>query len=87
MLLIIGIAATAATAVLVYNHYRDQEPELAVMSTKRAQQLAAVVLVFSRAVEGVIEAPAYSGRTQPAFAGNRTSGRTLMEDWDEKEYR
>ncbi len=44
MVLIIGIAGAAALAVLLYNHLREQQPELATLSTRRAQQLAAVVL-------------------------------------------
>jgi len=56
MVLIIGIAGAAALAVLLYNHLREQQPELATLSTRRAQQLAAVVLVLSKAVDGVIDA-------------------------------
>ncbi len=56
MVLIIGIAGAAALAVLLYNHLREQQPELATLSTRRAQQLAAVGLVLSKAVEGVIDA-------------------------------
>ncbi len=59
MYLIIGIAAAAAASVLLFNHYKEARPDLATLSTRRAQQLAAVVLVFSRTVEGVIEAWSY----------------------------
>jgi len=50
MVLIIGIAGAAALAVLLYNHLREQQPELATLSTRRAQQLAAVVLVEALAL-------------------------------------
>jgi hypothetical protein len=83
MYLIVGIAAAAAASVLLYNHYKDSRPEVASLSTRRAQQLAAVVLVFSRAVEGVIEALSYGLRPEPASA--RPAPRTLMDSWDDDE--
>lgn len=61
MLLIIGMAGAAALAVVLYNHLREEQPELATQSTRKAQQLAAVVLVLSKAVEGVIDALALGG--------------------------
>jgi len=85
MVLIIGIAGAAALAVLLYNHLREQQPELATLSTRRAQQLAAVVLVLSKAVDGVIDALALGLRpARPvliqhlmagAAAGRRRLGR------------
>ncbi len=75
----------AALAVLLYNHLREQQPELATLSTRRAQQLAAVVLVLSKAVDGVIEALALGLR--PAVASSSTSwrGQRLVDvDWDDQ---
>ncbi len=86
LVLIIGIAGAAALAVLLYNHLREQQPELATLSTRRAQQLAAVVLVLSKAVEGVIDALALGLR--PAVASSSTSwrGQRLVDvDWDEED--
>jgi len=86
MVLIIGIAGAAALAVLLYNHLREQQPELATLSTRRAQQLAAVVLVLSKAVEGVIDALALGRR--PAVASSSTSwrGQRLVDvDWDDQD--
>lgn len=85
MLLIVGIAAAAAASVLIYNAYRDSRPDLASTSTRKAQQLAAVVLVLSRAVEGVIEALTLGLRPEPALTGPR--GRRLVDAWDEEDYR
>lgn len=87
MYLIVGIAAAAAASVLLYNHYKEARPDLATLSTRRAQQLAAVVLVFSRAVEGVIEALSYSVRPEPI---GRPQGRPLMDAmdaWEEEPWR
>ena len=84
MLIIIGIAGAAALAVIVYNLYKDTRPDLVTLSTRRAQQLAAVVLVFSRAVEGVIEALSYAMRPEPA---SPPQARPLINTWDEKGWR
>ena len=87
MYLIVGIAAAAAASVLLYNHYKEARPDLATLSTRRAQQLAAVVLVFSRTVEGVIEALSYGVRPEPVMASGRASG-PLIDAWnDEDDYR
>ncbi len=87
MVLIIGIAGAAALAVLLHNHLREQQPELATLSTRRAQQLAAVVLVvLSKAVDGVIDALALGLR--PAVASSSTSwrGERLVDvDWDDQD--
>ena len=87
MLIIIGIAGAAALAVIAYNIYKDTRPDLVTLSTRRAQQLAAVVLVFSRAVEGVIEALTYGLRPEPV---SRPQGRPLMDAmdaWEEEPWR
>jgi len=86
MVLIIGIAGAAALAVLLYNHLREQQPELATLSTRRAQQLAAVVLVLSKAVEGVIDALTLG--LQPAVPSSSSTswrGQRLVDvDWDDQ---
>jgi len=79
--------ACAALAVLLYNHLREQQPELATLSTRRAQQLAAVVLVLSKAVEGVIDAltlglrPAVSSSSSTSWRGQRL----VDVDWDDQD--
>ena len=47
--------AAAAASLLLYKHSKEARPDLATLSTRRAQQLAAVVLVCSRTDEVVIE--------------------------------
>ncbi len=83
MLLIIGIAGAAALAVLLYNHLREQQPELATLSTRRAQQLAAVVLVLSKAVDGVIDALTLGLRPAVSSSTSWRSQRLVDVDWDE----
>ena len=85
MVLIVGIAGAAALAVLLYNHLREQRPELATLSTRRAQQLAAVVLVLSKAVEGVIDALALGLRPAVSSSSSTSwrSQRLVDVDWDE----
>ena len=88
MYLIIGIAAAATAAVLIYNHLRDSVPEVATLSAQRTQQLAAVVLVLSRAVEGVIDALALQLRpaVSTAAAGSSWRGQRLVDvDWEDND--
>jgi len=86
MVLIIGIAGAAALAVLLYNHLREQQPELATLSTRRAQQLAAVVLVLSKAVDGVIDALALGLRPAvPSSSSTSWRSQRLVDvDWDDQ---
>ncbi len=85
MVLIIGIAGAAALAVLLYNHLREQQPELATLSTRRAQQLAAVVLVLSKAVEGVIDALGLRPAVSSSNSSSWRSQRLVDVDWDDQE--
>lgn len=84
MLIIIGIAGAAALSVIAYNIYKNSRPDLVSLSTSRAQQLAAVVLVFSRAVEDVVEARNYGLRSEPV---TRAQGRLLIDARDEEGWR
>jgi len=85
--LIIGIAGAAAQAVLLYSHLREQQPELATLSTRRPQQLAAVVLVLSKAVEGVINALILALRPAvPSSSSTSWRGQRLIDlDWDDQD--
>lgn len=56
MILILSVAAAAAAAVLTYNAWLARDPARTAGVTGRVQQLAAVVLVLSKAVEGVVDA-------------------------------
>ena len=87
MVLIIGIAGAAGLAVLLYNHLREQQPELATLSTRRAQQLAAVVLVLSKAVEGVFDALTLGVRRAVSSLNSSSwrSQRLVDVDWDDQD--
>jgi len=85
MVLIIGIAGAAALAVLLYNHLREQQPELATLSTRRAQQLAAVVLVLSKAVDGVIDALTLGLRPAVPSSTSWRGQRLVDVDWDDQD--
>ncbi len=85
MVLIIGIAGAAAVAVLLYNHLREKQPELATLSTRRAQQLAAVVLVLSKAVEGVIDALTLGLRPAVPSSTSWRGQRLVDVDWNDQD--
>ncbi len=85
MVLIIGIAGAAALAVLLYNHLREQQPELATLSTRRAQQLAAVVLVLSKAVDGIIDALTLGLRPAVSSSASWRGQRLVDVDWDDQD--
>lgn len=80
MLLVLSIAAAACAAVIVYNRLRSTNPASTTQAARRAQQLAAVVLVLCQAVEGILEA--LESTLRPTMA--RTSyGRPLVDMWGE----
>jgi len=56
MLLIAGIAGVAALTVAAYTRLRSRSPETAAATTRAVRELAAVILVCTRAIEGVIDA-------------------------------
>lgn len=80
MFLIIGIAATAAASVLVFARWRERQPELAIETTQKARQFAAVVIVLVTAVESVLEALVGRGRAIPSHARSSYEPR-----WEEDE--
>ena len=83
MYLIVSLAAAAAALVLLYNRRREGGEDLTESWVGRAQQLAAVVLVLTQAVEGLLEALDHASghRPVPAFAGSR------MNVFDEEDWR
>jgi hypothetical protein len=56
MLLIFGIAGVAALTVTAYIRLRSRSPETAAATTRAVRELAAVILVCTRAIEGVVDA-------------------------------
>ena len=68
MLLIVSIAGAAALAVAAYTRLRAQSPETAAAAARAVRQLAAVVIVCARAVEGVIDALHATTTPRPLYA-------------------
>lgn len=68
MLILLTLAATAALAVLSYNHLKHRDPDLDSSAVTTVQQLAAVIAVLTTAVEGILAA---LRDPQPATARGR----------------
>ena len=86
MLLLLSIAGAAAMAVFAYTRLRSRSPEAASAATRAVRELAAVVLILTRAVEGVVDTLMSGGR--PRMAGGDLYGgysRPLVEAWDEED--
>ena len=85
MLLLISIAGAAALAVVAYTRLRSRSPEAASAATRAVRELAAVVLILTKAVEGVVDTLT---PTQPRTAGAGLYGgysRPLVDAWDEED--
>jgi hypothetical protein len=85
MLLLFSIAGAAALVVLAYTRVRARSPEAAAAATRAVRELAAVVLICTKAVESVVDtlAPASRARTvgEDPFGDYR---RPLVDTWDEE---
>ncbi len=85
MLLLFSIAGAAALVVVAYSHLRARSPEAAAAATRAVRELAAVVLICTKAVESVVDtlAPAPSPRMpgEDLYGGYR---RPLVDTWDEE---
>ena len=86
MLLLFSIAGAAALAVVAYTRLRSRSPEAASAATRAVRELAAVVLICTKAVESVADtlAPAVRAR----MAGEGLYGgysRPLVDAWDEED--
>ena len=85
MLLLFSIAGAAALAVIAYTRLRSRSPEAASAATRAVRELAAVVLICTKAVEGVVDTLT---STRPRTAGDSLYGgysRPLVDAWDEDE--
>src|SRR3954452_17619582 len=78
LMLIFCIAGAAAMSVVAYSRLRARSPEAASAAVGAVKQLAAVVLVCARAVEGVVEALQSPVRRRPAYV---TPGRPWQSDY------
>lgn len=82
MLIVICIAGAATLAVVAYQQVQDRSPESASVGLKAVRELAAIVVVLVKAVEGVVEVLAGHRKLQaePAGWGFRNS-----YEYDEEE--
>ncbi|MFW5471627.1 hypothetical protein ACOCJ4_16455 [Knoellia sp. CPCC 206435] len=55
MLIVFAIAAAASLAVVAYTKLREHSPEAGTAGLRAVRELAAIVLVCSKAIEGVVE--------------------------------
>ncbi len=85
MLLLFSLAGAAALVVVAYTHLRSCSPEAASAATRAVRELAAVVLICTKAVESVVDALAPTPRPRVAsedmYVGYR---RPLVDTWDEE---
>lgn len=55
MLIVLTIAAAASLAVVAYTKLREHSPEAGTAGLRAVRELAAIVLVCSKAIEGVVD--------------------------------
>lgn len=66
MLIVISIAGAAALAVVAYTRLRKHSPEAGTTGLRAVRELAAIVVVCTKAVEGVVDVLAGTQRIQSA---------------------
>ncbi len=85
MLLLFSIAGAAALAVFAYTRLRSRSPEAATAATRAVRELAAVILILTKAVESV--ADTLSPTARPRMAGDGLYGgysRPLVDTWEDE---
>jgi hypothetical protein len=85
MLLLLSIAGAAALAVFAYTRLRSRSPEAASAATRAVRELAAIVLILTKAVEGVVDT--LTPNSRPAMAcGDLYGGygRPLVDAWEDE---
>jgi hypothetical protein len=85
MLIVICIAVAAAAAVVAYAQIQRRSPEASTASLRAVRELAAVVLVLVKAVEGVVDVLGHQKvQTAPAASSWRYQN---SYEYDEDEQR
>lgn len=76
MLIVISIAAAGALAVVAYTRLRQYSPETGAAGLRAVQELAAIIVLSTKAVEGIVDVLAGAQRLQSspmsASWGHRT---------------
>ena len=86
MLLLLSIAGAAALAVFAYTRLRNRSPEAASAATRAVRELAAVVLICTKAVESVVDTLTPTSRPRMAGDGLYDGyARPLVDAWDEED--
>jgi hypothetical protein len=85
MLLLLSIAGAAALAVVAYTRLRSRSPEAASAATRAVRELAAVVLILTKAVEGVVETLTPHQPRMASGGHYGGYGRPLVDAWDEED--
>ena len=83
MLIVISLAGAAALAVVAYGRLQSRSPEASTAGLRAVRELAAVVLVLVKAVEGVVDVLGHQ-RVQPAPVNSGWGYRSYSE-YDEDE--
>ena len=86
MLIVICIAGAATLAVVAYQQLQERSPESASVGLKAVRELAAIVLVLVKAVEGVVDVLAGHRKLQ-AQPVNSSWGHRNSYEYDEDEDR
>ncbi len=84
MILLFSLAGAAALAVLTYTRLRTRSPEAASAATRAVRELASVVLILTKAVEGVVDTLT---PTQPRMASSSGYGgysQPLVDAWEDE---
>src|SRR4051794_12612551 len=85
VLLILSLAGAGALTVIAYTRLRARSPEAASAAVTAVKQLAAVILVCAKAVEGVVDALQSHFRTRPLYAAPGRSWGYRDYDFEEDE--
>jgi hypothetical protein len=86
MLLVVCTAAAAAAAVVIYAQIQRRSPEASTASLRAVRELAAVVLVLVKAIEGIADVLGHQ-RVQTASSPSRYGYRNSYGFDDEDEQR
>ena len=70
LLIVISIAAAAALTVVAYTRLRTHSPEAGTEGLRAVRELAAIVVVCTKAVEGVVDVLAGTQRIQTQAASS-----------------
>jgi len=86
MIVVITVAAAAALAVVAYAHLRRHSPDTAADGLQAVRELAAIVLIGVKAVEGVTDVLAGRPRVPAAPASGGGHHGRYEPDYEDPNY-